>query len=381
MQVPTLDLHTQLLQFEDELKAAVLAVIDSGKFILGPEVGQLEAAIAAYTGANSGIGVSSGTDALLVSLMALDIGPGDLVLTTNYSFFATAGVICRLGATPIFIDIDPLTFNISTQLLAQWFDDNPGLVNKVKAIVPVHLYGQCADMDPILALAEKNNCQVVEDAAQAIGAYYPSQKLGKRLGAGSIANLGCFSFFPSKNLGGLGDGGMVTAKTEALAEKVRILRVHGSKPKYHHSIVGGNFRLDTIQAAALLVKLRYLDGWHQKRRDLAERYNKSFDTLELTTPTCLWDAQDHIYNQYVITTDRRDELKQHLRKNDISSAIYYPVPFHRQKCFATLPYLGTEYPQSDLAANTSLALPVYPEMTSDMQDYVIETIHQFFGQQ
>ena len=378
MKVPLLDLKAQLKSIEGDVKNAVNEVIDSTRYIMGPKVEELEKEIADYCGANSGIGVSSGTDALLISLMALDVGPGDIVITTPYSFFATAGVIARLNATPAFVDIDPNTYNLDPQALDQWFDDNPYKKDKVKAIIPVHLYGQCADMDAILETAGKYGIAVVEDAAQAIGSRYPSKDGVKK--AGSMGATGCFSFFPSKNLGGVGDGGMVTAMDKDLGEKIRKLRNHGAKPKYFHAFIGGNFRLDPIQAAVLLVKLPHLDDWHSGRQANAAYYDEHLDVKGIIKPKIAYKREYHIYNQYVIQVpEKRDELRDYLRENDIGCEIYYPVPFHEQECFQYLGYKDGSFPNSEHAARHTIALPIYPELTDEMKDYVIAKTGEFYA--
>jgi len=371
------------------------AVLESQHFILGPEVAGLEDKIAAYSSCSHGIGVSSGSDALLICLMAEGIGPGDEVITTPYTFFATAGAICRTGARPVFVDVQPDTYNLDPNLMEE------KVTPKTRAIIPVHLYGQCADMDPILEIAKKRDLVVIEDAAQAIGSEYVSQipSPPKICRAGSMGDYGCFSFFPSKNLGGFGDGGMVVTSDPDRAERLKILRVHGSKPKYYHSLVGGNFRLDAIQAAVLSVKLRHLDTWTAKRRENAARYDEAFKSSGLvdkgfvTPPNPVWreafskhlvvqDAEggchDHIYNQYVINTPRRDELKAHLFDKGIGTEIYYPVPLHLQECFSGLGYSSSSFPVSEEAAKRTLALPVYPELTLDQQAYVVDTIREYF---
>jgi len=314
--------------------------------------------------------VSSGTDALLISLMALDVGPGDIVVTTPFSFFATAGVIARLGATPAFVDIDPDTYNLSPVALREWFEREEEKRDRVKAIIPVHLYGQCADMDPILEIAEEFDVPVVEDAAQAIGARYPSEK--GELKAGTMGTLGCFSFFPSKNLGAMGDGGMVVTNDPALDDKLKKLRNHGAKPKYYHALIGGNFRLDPIQAAVLLVKLPHLDAWHKMRQKNAAYYNKRLATdAGIKRPVIAYKREYHIYNQYVVSVpDRRDELRDFLKDNDIGTEVYYPVPFHEQECFQYLGYTAGDFPNSEYAAKHTIALPIYPELTDAMQRYV-----------
>jgi len=371
MKVPLLDLSAQLETIGKDVKAAVNGVIDSTRYIMGPKVVELEERIAEYVGAGYATGVSSGTDALLISLMALDVGPGDIVVTTPFSFFATAGVIARLGATPAFVDIDPDTYNLSPVALREWFEREEEKRDRVKAIIPVHLYGQCADMDPILEIAEEFDVPVVEDAAQAIGARYPSEK--GELKAGTMGTLGCFSFFPSKNLGAMGDGGMVVTNDPALDDKLKKLRNHGAKPKYYHALIGGNFRLDPIQAAVLLVKLPHLDAWHKMRQKNAAYYNKRLATdAGIKRPVIAYKREYHIYNQYVVSVpDRRDELRDFLKDNDIGTEVYYPVPFHEQECFQYLGYTAGDFPNSEYAAKHTIALPIYPELTEEMQRYVV----------
>jgi len=377
MKVPMLDLSAQLEMIERDVKDAVNGVIDSSRYIMGPKVVELEERIAEYVGARYATGVSSGTDALLISLMALDVGSGDIVITTPFSFFATAGVIARLGAIPAFVDIDPNTYNLSPVALREWFERETGKIDKVKAIVPVHLYGQCADMDPILEIAGEFDIPVVEDAAQAIGARYPSRN--GELKAGSMGTLGCFSFFPSKNLGAMGDGGMVVTNDPGLDEKLKKLRNHGAKPKYYHALIGGNFRLDPIQAAILLVKLPHLDTWHKMRQKNAARYDEDLNVGGIKKPSITYKREFHIYNQYVISvTEKRDELRKFLTENKIGTEIYYPVPFHEQECFQYLGYKSGDFPNSEYAAKHTIALPIYPELTIEMQDYVIEKIGEFY---
>ncbi|MBU1872976.1 DegT/DnrJ/EryC1/StrS family aminotransferase [bacterium] len=377
MKVPLLDLKAQLDTIREDVKEVVNEVLESTRYIMGSKVTELEEQIAAYCGARYGIGVSSGTDALLIALMALDLQPGDLVLTTPYSFFATAGVVSRLNAIPVFVDIDPGTYNIDPGQIAQWFADNPDKIERVKAIIPVHLYGQCADMDPILELAETYNIPVIEDAAQAIGAGYPSKNGLKR--AGSMGSMGCFSFFPSKNLGGIGDGGMVTTNDAALAEKLVKLRNHGSHPKYYHALIGGNFRLDPIQAAVLSVKLKHLDAWHAGRQANAAYYDAHLNVPGLTKPMVAYQRDYHIYNQYILSVpERRDALVEYLHARDIGCEVYYPVPFHQQECFQYLGYKTGDFPHSEFAAEHTIALPIYPELTDMMQQYVIEKIQEFY---
>jgi dTDP-4-amino-4,6-dideoxygalactose transaminase len=377
MKVPLLDLKAQLTTIRSEMLNAITAVLDSTQYIMGPPVADLEEKIADYCGVQFAVGVSSGTDALLVALMALDVKPGDLVITTPYSFFATAGVIARLGARPVFVDIDPRTFNLDPEHLHDWLIKNSRQIKKVKAIIPVHLYGQCADLDPILEIAGKYDIPVIEDAAQAIGASYPSKNGIKK--AGSMGKMGCFSFFPTKNLGGIGDGGMVITNDSALAEKITKLRNHGSHQKYYHSLIGGNFRLDTIQAAALLVKLPHLESWHLARQKHAEYYDKAFNDSMIKAPYVAYQRSYHIYNQYVILVpDKRDELRQYLADNEIGTEVYYPVPFHLQECFKYLGYKNGDFPHSEYTAAHSLALPIYPELMEDMQAYVVEKVLKFY---
>lgn len=377
MKVPLLDLKAQLRSLEREIKDAVLGVIDSTTYIMGPKVEELEGKVAEYSGVQQGIGVSSGTDALLVALMALDIGPGDIVLTTPYSFFASAGVIARLGATPAFIEIQPDSFNIDPDALRAWLEREQSKRSHVKAIIPVHLFGQVADMDPIIEIAAQYGIPVIEDAAQAIGATYPSRQGVKK--AGSMGMMGCFSFFPSKNLGGIGDGGMVVTNDSTLAEKLRKLRNHGAKPKYYHSLIGGNFRLDPIQAAVLLVKFPHLESWHNSRRENAHRYDELLNSPHIQKPALKYGRQHHIFNQYVLTVDeRRDEFREFLTRNDIGNEVYYPVSFHEQECFRYLGYKKGDFPHSEHAARHTVALPIYPELTLEMQAYVAEKVREFY---
>ncbi|MCS7048544.1 MAG: DegT/DnrJ/EryC1/StrS family aminotransferase [Verrucomicrobiae bacterium] len=363
MQVPLLDLKAQYATIREEVRKALDEVCESQHFILGPEVEKLEQNVAAYSGCAHGIGVSSGTDALLVALMAIEVKPGDEVITTPYSFFATAGVIARLGARPVFVDIEPKTYNINPALIER------AITSRTRAIIPVHLFGQCADMDSILDVARRHQLPVIEDAAQAIGAQYD----GKR--AGSMGTVGCFSFFPSKNLGGFGDGGMVVTNDATLAERVRVLRVHGSKPKYYHQLVGGNFRLDALQAAVLNVKFKYLDAWTAGRQRNAAFYDRAFADLPLQRPAAV---RHHIYNQYIIRTKRRDELQAFLKAAGIGTEIYYPVPLHLQKCFADLGYRQGDFPEAEAAARETLALPIYPELKEEQLAYVVDCVRQFF---
>lgn len=394
MRVPLLDLHEQLKPLRDDILAGITEVLDSTGYIMGPRVEALEREVAAYCQAEQGVGVTSGTDALLAVLMALGIGPGDLVLTTPYTFVATIGCILRLGATPLFADIDPVTFNIDPKKAAAALAD-PACAGRVKAILPVHLFGQCADMGAIMALAQRHGLPVVEDAAQAIGAVYPWRQDGavtwRR--AGSMGVAGCFSFFPSKNLGGIGDGGMITVSDPELAARIRIIRVHGGEPKYHHAVLGGNFRLDPIQAVALSVKLPHLPTWHEARRRNAARYQALFaatglvDKGEVSLPVAIYasEAQDssgaidyHIYNQYVIRVKNRDALKAYLQENGIGSEIYYPIPMHKQGCVAHLGMNDLSFPEAERAAAETLALPIYPELTESMQRLVVEAVAAYY---
>ncbi|HAK97529.1 MAG TPA: transcriptional regulator [Planctomycetes bacterium] len=378
MQVPLLDLKAQLAAIEQDIKKAVLEVIDSGRYIMGPQAAELERQVAAYVGTRRAVGVSSGTDALLASLMALGVGRGDIVLTTPYSFFATAGVIARLGAEPAFVDIDRATYNLDPARLEAWFESAGGRAAKVKAILPVHLYGQCAAMDPIMAIARRRGAPVVEDCCQAIGAAYPSQ--AGLVKAGAIGRCGCFSFFPSKNLGGMGDGGMVTTDDEALAETLARLRNHGMHPKYYHALVGGNFRLDTLQAAVLLAKMPHLESWHAARRAHAAYYDERFRGSAVAPPACAYDRAHHVYNQYVIAVpERRDELREFLAGRGIGTEVYYPLPIHLQECFRSLGCRPGDFPESERAAAHTLALPVYPELTDAMQAAVAGAILEFYG--
>lgn len=361
MQVPLLDLKAQYTKIKKDMLSQINEVLDSQVCIGGPKVKELEEKVAAASGCKFGIGVSSGTDALLASLMSLDIGKGDEVITTPFTFFATAGCIARVGAKPVFADIDPKTYNINPALIEK------AVTKKTKAIMPVHLYGQTADMGPIMDTAEKHGLYVIEDAAQSIGSTYKGKK------AGSIGTCGAFSFFPSKNLGGIGDGGMIVTNDEKLAGKMRVMRTHGQNPTYYYNFVGGNFRLDAIQAAALLVKLPHLEEWSAARRKNAEYYNKKFAGTGVTTPYISRDCVS-IYNQYVIRAPNRDKVMEQLKKQNIGCAIYYPLPLHLQKCFEYLGYKKGDFHESEKAANEVLALPIYPELTDEMKDYVVKTI-------
>lgn len=366
MNVPFLDLKRQYQNIKKEIDEAVSSVLSNTRFILGPEVKSLEEKVAAFCGAKFAIGVASGTDALLLSLRGCGVEPGDEVITSSFSFFASAGVISRLGAVPIFADINAETYNIDP-------DQIEGKISqKTRAIMPVHLFGQCADMDPIMEVAKRHNLKVVEDAAQAIGAEYKGKK------AGTIGDFGCFSFFPSKNLGGAGDGGMIVTNDPETAEMIRILRVHGSKPKYYHSIVGYNSRLDTIQAAILGVKLKYLDDWSKRRRKHAEAYDSAFKNLDMITPK-EESFNYHIYNQYTIAVKKRNELRKHLKEKEIGHDSYYPVPLHLQECYGFLGYQKGDLPVSEDKADEVVSIPVYPELTREEQEYVISAIREFMA--
>jgi len=362
MAVQLVDLKAQYETIKEEVNKAIQDVLESQIFILGPKVKELEDKISTYCNVKYGIGVSSGSDAILLALMAIGIDCEDEVITTPFTFFATAGSVSRLGATPVFVDIDPMTYNINPHLIEEKITD------KTKAIIPVHLYGQCADMDPILDVAKKHNLYVIEDAAQAIGATYKGRK------AGSMGHIGCLSFFPTKNLGGYGDGGMLLTNSPELAEKLNILRVHGSKPKYYHSIIGCNSRLDAIQASVLLAKLKYLDSWNEARRHNAEVYNTLFKGIDLTTPYAE-SFNYHIYNQYVIKLKNgRDRLRDDLKDAGIGTEIYYPVPLHLQKCYSDLGYKLGDFPASEEASANTIALPIYPELTNEQQEQVVNVI-------
>jgi dTDP-4-amino-4,6-dideoxygalactose transaminase len=379
MNVPLLDLKAQYATIKKDLLAAVEAVMDSQYFINGPAVKELEDAVARYSDCQAAVGVSSGTDALLCALMALGIGqelpacrvgkpcPGaEEVITTPYTFFATTGCIWRSGARPVFVDIEPDTFNIDASKI------EAAVTKRTKAILPVHLFGQMADMDPIMAVAARHKLAVIEDAAQAIGSQYKGRK------AGSIGTCGCLSFFPSKNLGGMGDGGMITTNDPALGERLAVFHNHGSKPKYFHKFVGGNFRLDTIQAAGLLVKLRHLDAWSAKRRANAQRYSQLLAGVSEVRLPAVRDYNTSIYNQYVIRGPRRNELQAFLKDNGIGTEVYYPVSMHEQECFKGLGYKKGDFPNSERAAAESLALPIYPELSDEQLQYVAGQIKEFY---
>ncbi|MEW5994108.1 MAG: DegT/DnrJ/EryC1/StrS family aminotransferase [Candidatus Zixiibacteriota bacterium] len=363
MPVPLLDLTRQYARLKPQLDEAAVKVLTHGRFILGPEVKQLEEEIARLCTVKHAVGVASGTDALLLTLRACGIGAGDEVITTDFSFFATAGVIHRMGAKPVFVDIEPDSYNIDPDLIAT------AITPKTKVIIPVHLFGQVADMDPILAVAKEYGLKVVEDAAQAIGSEYKGRK------AGSIGDYGCFSFFPSKNLGAGGDGGIIVTDSDENYELCRILRVHGAKPKYYHKIVGYNSRLATLQAAILLVKLPHLREWSEKRIEHARKYDEAFKDIDAVKRPVVKDYTTfHIYNQYTIAIPNRDEIQAKLKEAGIGCEIYYPVPFHRQECFAYLGHKPDDFPVSNRASAEVLSIPIYPELTEAEQDEVIETI-------
>jgi dTDP-4-amino-4,6-dideoxygalactose transaminase len=368
MNVPLLDLRAQFQTIRGEVMAAVERVFESQHFILGPEVEVFERDAAEYCRIKHAIGCGSGSDALLLALTALGVGPGDEVVTASFSFFATAGSIARLGARPVFVDISPEDFNVDPNLIER------AITPRAKAILPVHLFGQCAEMDAIREVADRHNLPVIEDAAQAIGAGYCERR------AGAMGAVGCFSFFPSKNLGGAGEGGLMTTDDDDLAEKLRLLRVHGMRPKYYHKVVGVNSRLDALQAAVLGVKLKYLDRWSDARRRNAEHYDKLFAEAgveEVTTPAVRPNRR-HIFNQYTIRCSRRDELMDFLKRRGVGSEIYYPAPLHLQECFAHLGYKPGDLPATERASRECLSLPIYPELTEEMRQYVVDKIAEFY---
>ena len=394
MKVPLLDLQPQLEQLRPRMLAALTRVLDSTGYILGPEVSAFEERIAAYCGTSFGVGLSSGTDALLAALMSLDIGRDDLVLTTPYSFFATMGVVLRLGAWPVFVDIDPDSFNMDAAQAEAMLAADRKNGKKIKAILPVHLYGQCADMQRFAALSAEYGIPVIEDAAQAIGAEYPFVRADGSVQwqrAGSLGLCGCFSFFPSKNLGGIGDGGMLPTSASDFAGIVRSIRNHGAEPKYFHQRVGGNFRLDAVQAAVLAVKLDHLDQWHQARAENAAKYRQFFaeaglvnNPVELPMEVYAGIAgaaehRHHIYNQFIIRSPRRDELRQYLQDKQIGCEIYYPLCLHQQECLPTQVSRNQHFRVAEQAAATSLALPIYPDLTVEQIAYVVETIKDFYS--
>ena len=385
MQVPLLDLKPQYKSLKKELDEAVIRIAESQYFILGPEVEKMEKNLCEYLQCEYSVGISSGTDALLVALMAIDIHPGDEVIVPSYSFFATAGVVARLNAKPVFTDVDPVTFNIDPK------DFEKKITPNTKAVIPVHLYGQSCDMDSVVKISSKHKIKVIEDAAQAIGVQYKDGKF-----VGTIGDIGCFSFFPSKNLGCFGDGGLVTTNNKELAHKLKILRVHGGEAKYYHKIIGGNFRLDALQAAVINVKLPHLDLWSEARRRNAKLYNKFFINFGLSEaagkikfneknkvllPEAVYENSGvrnyHIYNQYIIRVESRNELKEFLTQNNIGNEIYYPVPFHLQECFKYLSYKKGDFPVAEDLSDTTLALPVYPELSEQQIEYVVHKINEF----
>jgi dTDP-4-amino-4,6-dideoxygalactose transaminase len=376
MNVPLLDLKAQYRTIRDEVRAVIDDVCDTQYFIMGPKVEAFEKAVAAYSGAAHAVGVSSGTDALLIALMALDVRPGDEVITSPFTFFATAGVIHRLNARPVFVDIDPLSFNIDPGKI------EAAITPRTKAILPVHLFGQMADMDPIMEISRRRHIPVIEDGAQSIGAEYKGRRCG------SIGDMGCFSFFPSKNLGAFGDAGMVLTNDPALYDRLKLLRVHGAPSTYFHKYVGGNFRLDALQAAILNVKLKYLDGWSDGRKQNAAFYDQAFAAAGLTargvlqTPPAVYrkggDRHDHIYNQYTLRAGDRDKLAAHLKALSVGCAVYYPVPLHLQECFAPLGCPAGTFPAAEKAAAEVISLPVYPELTEEMKAFVASSVAGFY---
>jgi len=387
MKVPLLDLKPQYLSLKRELDEAIIKVAESQQFILGNELAAMEEDFEKYLNCKHAYGVSSGTDALLLALMAIDIQPDDEVIVPTYSFFATAGVVARLFAKPVLVENDPITFNIDPK------DFKAKITSKTKAVIPVHLFGQSAEMDEIMQIAQEHNIVVIEDAAQAIGTQYKDGRF-----VGTIGHIGCFSFFPSKNLGCYGDGGLITTNDDNLAEIIRIKRVHGGEPKYYHKVIGGNFRLDALQATVLRVKLPHLQAWSDKRKYNAKLYNKLFieaglaedvgktsldEKNKVLLPKAVYEDipnlnNYHIYNQYIIRVEKRDQLREYLSKNEIGTEIYYPVPFHLQECFSYLNYKKGDFPISEFSANTSLAIPIYPELTDEQIKYVVKTIKDFF---
>jgi dTDP-4-amino-4,6-dideoxygalactose transaminase len=385
MQVPLLDLKGQYAPLRAKIEQAIREVCDEQRFVLGPRVAELEESVAEYCGTKHALGVSSGTDALLLALMALEIGPGDEVITSPFTFFATAGVIARLGARPFFCDIDPATFNLDPAAVRAAIEERceprgDRLVNRatggtLKALMPVHLYGQTADLDAFMKIARAHRLAIVEDAAQAIGAALPD---GRR--AGSVGDVGCLSYFPTKNLGAFGDAGMCVSNDAALHERMRILRVHGGEPKYYHAFIGGNFRLDELQAAVLVIKLKHLDDWTRARQRNADHYDALLREAKLgdavQVPARVPGAR-HIFNQYVIRARHRDELRAHLAARGVGTEIYYPVPLHAQQCFAYLGHVPEDFPEAQQAAEEVLALPIYPELTAEQREYVVLQIVDF----
>jgi dTDP-4-amino-4,6-dideoxygalactose transaminase len=373
MNVPLLDLKAQYRSIKAEVDAAIAEVMESQHFILGPKVDACERAVAQYSGCAHGVGVSSGSDALLLCLMAEGIGPGDEVITTPYTFFATAGAIARVGATPVFVDIDPGTYNLDPNGI------RAKITSATRAIIPVHLYGQMADMDPIMRLASEHGLTVIEDAAQAIGAEYRGRR------AGSIGHYGCLSFFPSKNLGAAGDAGLVLTNDAARADRLMLMRGHGAKPKYYHKVIGGNFRLDAIQAAIVHAKLPHLDAWTGARQRNADRYDELFGasglsgTADAAVVLPARTANRHIFNQYVVRVSDRDGLLAALKANGVGTEVYYPVPMHLQECFAYLNLPSGSFPESERAAAQTLALPIHPELSAEQARYVVERIAEYMS--
>lgn len=365
MKVPLLDLKPQYAQIKEKVVAEILEIVESQSFILGPKVEKLEKEMAEYLGATHTLGCSSGTDALLLALMALDIGRDDEVITTPYTFFATAGAIARVGATARFVDIEPDTYLMKVDQIEK------AITPKTKAIMPVHLFGQCVDMEPLMAIAKKHNLKVIEDSAQAIGSKYNGKD------SGTIGDAGCFSFFPSKNLGGFGDAGLVSTNNSTLHERLKGLRVHGGQVQYHHQEVGLNARIDALQAAVISVKLPYLASWTAGRRRNADLYNQLFkNNPSVVTPVA--KAENfHIYNQYIVRVNDRDALKAHLIAKEIGCSIYYPLSLHQQKCFANLGYKTGDFPESEKAADTTIALPIYPDLSEEQIRFVAETVNRF----
>jgi dTDP-4-amino-4,6-dideoxygalactose transaminase len=370
MNVPLLDLKAQYQTIRKEVLATIEAVCDEQGFVLGPRVVELEKALATYLGSAHAIGCASGSDAILLALTGVGVGPGDEVVTVPFTFFATGGSISRLGARPVFVDIQPTTFNLDPAKLDR------AITSKTKAIVPVHLFGQCADMDAIKAIAAKKKVPVIEDACQAIGATRHGVK------AGNLGEAGCFSFFPSKNLGGFGDGGLMTTNDPKLAETLAMLRVHGSKVRYVHELIGMNSRLDALQAAVLRVKLNYLDQWTKGRQRNADRYEQLFKAVKLegrVTLPVTEKGNEHVFNQYTIRAQKRDELRAYLKDRGIGTEIYYPVPLHLQSCYKELGYQKGAFPISEQASEQALSLPIFAELTDAQQAYVVETIRQFYA--
>jgi len=376
--VPLLDLKPQFEPLREEIDCALREVIDSHAFILGPVVERFEADVASYTGATHAVGCASGTDALILALAALRIGPGDEVLTTPFSFFSTASCVYKVEARPRFVDIDPDTFNIDPARV----EDAVG--PRTRAILPVHLFGLCADMDPLVEIAARRGLPLVEDAAQALGTSYRSARDDTTRHAGTIGQLGCYSFFPTKNLGGFGDGGMIVTDDTELADRLRLLRVHGGQQMYHHSDVGWNSRLDAMQAAVLRVKLPHLDGWSDQRAANAERYDRWFDEAGLVESGRVRlparpDGARHIFNQYTLRVERRDALREHLREAAVGHSVYYPVALHRQECFGDLGYAEGDFPEAERACTEVIALPIYPGLNPAQQQRVVEAIAAFYG--